>query len=216
MDMHDMTENSVEATVPRERSRKHRRVVFVTITIINGVLLIILGFALLTPAVNQSQVTVPTNSTLGDVHSSLVGKSAPDFALPTLTDSKVIVHLTDFKGKVVVLNFWQSFCDPCNAEAPFMQKTWRQIGQKEIVFVGINVPDTPPAARAFLHKYSISYPNLEDTLDGSVSSRYGIDGFPETYFIDKNGVVVAKWIAPLNSQGLQLELAKLHVQKPLM
>src|SRR5690242_21870025 len=91
MDMHDMTENSVEATVPRERSRKHRRVVFVTITIINGVLLVILGFALLTPAVNQSQVTVPTNSTLGDVHSSLAGKSAPDFALPTLTDSKVIV-----------------------------------------------------------------------------------------------------------------------------
>jgi hypothetical protein len=66
-----------------------------------------------------------------------------------------------------------------------------------------------------LQKYDITYPNLEDTLDGSISSRYSIDGFPETYFIDQNGIVVAKWIAPLNAQGLQLELAKLHMQLPL-
>lgn len=210
-----MTENSVEAAIPKEHSRRHHIVVFVTVTVINGILLTILGYALLTPAANQSQTTPSKNSTLGDVHSPLSGKAAPDFALPMLTDSNAIVHLTDFKGKIVVLNFWQSFCDPCNTEAPFLQKTWMQIHQKGIVFVGINVPDTPASARTFLQKYDITYPNLEDTLDGSISSRYSIDGFPETYFIDQNGIVVAKWIAPLDAQGLQLELAKLHMQLPL-
>ncbi|WP_220206061.1 TlpA family protein disulfide reductase [Reticulibacter mediterranei] len=184
-----MTENSVEAAIPKKHSRKRRTVVFVTVTIMNGVLLTILGFALLTPAANQSQTTTSKNSFLGDVHSPLSGKPAPDFALSMLTKSNVIVHLTDFKGEVVVLNFWQSFCDPCNTEAPFLQKTWTQIHEQKIVFIGIDVPDTPAAARTFLQKYAITYPNLEDTLDGSISSRYSIDGFPETYFIDQNGIV---------------------------
>src|SRR5690349_16707295 len=106
--MHDMTENSVEAAISKEHSRRHHVVVFVTVTVINGILLTILGFALLTPAANQSQATASKNSTLGDVHSPLLGKPASNFALPMLTNSSVIVHLTDFKGKIVVLNFWQS------------------------------------------------------------------------------------------------------------
>jgi thiol-disulfide isomerase/thioredoxin len=88
------------------------------------------------------------------VSSSLIGKPAPAFVLPVLSKSNTIVHLADFKGKVVVLNFWQSSCDPCGAEAPFMQKTWTQLQSKGIVFIGVDMLDTSNGAYIWL---SISF-----------------------------------------------------------
>ncbi len=62
---------------------------------------------------------------------------------------------------------------------------------------------------AFLQKYHISYLNVEDTMDGSTIISYGVTGFPETFFINRQGIVVAKWISALNAQGLKMETAKI-------
>lgn len=205
-------EESARLAVSAKRSRKRRTIIFFLAIIINSGLLLTFWFTLLTPATKQSG---PNSSRaaamIGDVSSPLLGKPAPNFALPTLNSGSAIVHLTDFKGKVVMLNFWQSSCDPCNTEAPFMQKAWMQIQSKDVVLIGIDVPDTADAAHAFLRKYGTTYLNVEDTLNSTTALNYAVNGLPETYFIDQHGVVVAKWIAPLNAQGLQLELAKLHV-----
>jgi cytochrome c biogenesis protein CcmG/thiol:disulfide interchange protein DsbE len=78
--------------------------------------------------------------------------------------------------------------------------------------VGVDVADTADGAHAFIKKYGITYTNVKDTLTTTASVSYGIGGYPETFFINAQGKVVARWIEPLNAQGLRLELAKLHIQ----
>lgn len=93
-----------------------------------------------------------------------------------------------------------------------MQKTWAQVQAKGVVFVGVDVADTADGAHAFLKKFGITYLNVQDTLTTSTGISYGITGYPETFFIDPQGTVVARWIKPLDAHGMQLELAKLHIQ----
>jgi cytochrome c biogenesis protein CcmG/thiol:disulfide interchange protein DsbE len=212
METRGVTEDSTQSVGPAKHSSRRRMTIFIAATIINGGLLAALIFALLTPAAKQSSSPSNAPAASGDVNSSLIGKPAPAFTLPSLNKSNTLVHLTDFKGKVVVLNFWQSSCDPCATEAPFMQKTWTQLQSQGIVFIGVDMLDTSDGAHAFLRKYGITYLTVEDTVADATGSNYGINGLPETYFIDKNGIVVARWISPLNAQGLQFELAKLHLK----
>jgi cytochrome c biogenesis protein CcmG, thiol:disulfide interchange protein DsbE len=209
METHGRAEENVDAIATTQRSRKRQIIIF----IINGGLLVALGSALLTPIANQSGTHFDSITQLGNINSPLIGKPAPDFTLLALNENNTTaVHLANFKGKTVVLNFWQSSCDPCNTEAPFMQKTWTQVQSKGVVFIGIDVQDTTNAAHDFLHKYGITYLNVATTLNDATISNYDITGFPETYFIDKTGIVASKWIGPLNTQGMQSELTKLAIK----
>jgi cytochrome c biogenesis protein CcmG/thiol:disulfide interchange protein DsbE len=201
-----------EPTVLKPRSRKRSITIFIVVSILNAALLILLWTQLLTPAQNASLVqSSASDSGLGDVSSPLIGKPAPDFTLAKLSESGNL-RLSDFKGKPVILNFWASWCDPCNAEASFLQKTWATRLQKQgAVLIGIDGQEKASAAQAFLQKYKIGYPNVQDTLDGSIGIRYGVAGFPTTIFIDRNGTVVAKSIAALDEKALEQELKKLHL-----
>jgi cytochrome c biogenesis protein CcmG/thiol:disulfide interchange protein DsbE len=205
-------ETQEEPTVLKSRSRKRSITIFIVVSIVNAALLILLWTQLLTPAQNASSMQNNTSDTgLGDVSSPLIGKSAPDFTLTKLSETGKL-RLSDFKGKPVILNFWASWCDPCNAEAPFLQKTWQtRLQQQGAVLIGIDGQEQASAAQAFLQKYKISYVNVQDTLDGSIGIRYGVAGFPTTIFIDANGTVVAKSIAELDEKTLDLELKKLHL-----
>jgi thiol-disulfide isomerase/thioredoxin len=104
--------------------------------------------------------------------------------------------------------FWASWCSPCNDEAAFLQKSWPGLKAQGIVFIGVDGQEKTSDALKFLQKYAISYPNVQDTLTSEVASDYGVTGFPETLFIDRAGIVVAKWDSPLDAHGLQLEMAK--------
>jgi cytochrome c biogenesis protein CcmG/thiol:disulfide interchange protein DsbE len=191
-------------------THKRRIIFFVLAIIVNGGLLAVLATALFTPATNQSSTKIVSETQLGAINSPLIGKPAPDFALPALNgNSATIIQLKNLKGKAVVLNFWQSSCDPCNTEAPIIQKTWTQVQSKGVVIIGVDVQDTSIAAHTFLHKYGITYLNVTDTLSDATINNYDITGFPETYFINKAGLVTSKWIGPLNTQGIQSELSKL-------
>jgi len=205
-------ESLAEPTVLKPRSRKRSITIFIVVSILNAALLILLWTQLLTPAQNASSVqSSASDSGLGDVSSPLIGKPAPDFTLAKLSEGGNL-RLSDFKGKPVILNFWASWCDPCNAEAPFLQKTWATRLQKQgAVLIGIDGQEKASAAQAFLQKYKIGYPNVQDTLDGSIGIRYGVAGFPTTIFIDPNGTVVAKSIAALDEKTLEQELKKLHL-----
>jgi cytochrome c biogenesis protein CcmG/thiol:disulfide interchange protein DsbE len=205
-------ESLEEPTVLKSRSRKRSITIFIVVSVLNAALLILLWTQLLTPAQHASSMQNNTiDSGLGDVSSPLIGKPAPDFTLAKLSESGN-VRLSDFKGKPVILNFWASWCDPCNAEAPFLQKTWQtRLQNQGAVLIGIDGQEKASAAQAFLQKYKISYVNVQDTLDGSVGIRYGVAGFPTTIFIDRNGTVVAKSIAQLDEKTLNQELKKLHL-----
>jgi cytochrome c biogenesis protein CcmG/thiol:disulfide interchange protein DsbE len=118
---------------------------------------------------------------------------APKLDLPRL-DASGRLSLASLRGKVVVVNFWESYCIPCKQEARRVAATARAWRDKGVVFVGVNAFDTKSAARAYLHRYGIDYPNIRDGV-GDTFGRWGVTGVPETFFIDRRGRVVPPHIA---------------------
>lgn len=205
----DALEPMEEPEVLAKHSRKRSITVFVVVTLINVALLVLLWTQLMTPRSDLPQTSSDASS-LGNVSSPLIGKSAPDFTLSTLNGDVGKVHLAALRGKPVILNFWLSSCQPCQAEAPFMQKAAARLQAQGVTLIGVDGQETSSDGLQFLQKYGITYTNISDTADGGTGVLYGITGNPETFFINKDGVVVARWIGALNDQGLQLELAKMH------
>lgn len=119
---------------------------------------------------------------------------APDFTLQTFDGKSV--KLSDLRGKVVVVNFWASWCVPCRDEAPFLQKTWQEYQNKDVVFMGIDWVDPEPDARAYIKQYGITYLNGPD-LGSSISPLFRIKGVPETYFIGKDGKLYGNSLGPI-------------------
>ena len=140
-----------------------------------------------------------------------IGKMVPDFSLTTFEGSQI--HLNDLSGKVVVINFWASWCKPCEQEAADLEAAWRYYQPRgDVVFLGIAWTDTESASKAYLAKFDITYPNGPD-VQTLISQAYHITGVPETYFIGKDGKVLTgkdangraygNWIGPINKAGLE-------------
>ena len=131
------------------------------------------------------------------------GNKIPDFSLPLFSDyeysGKSNIKLSDLKGKVVVLNFWASWCKPCEQEAAELQQAWKSYEPTgKVVFLGADYVDTEPEARIYMQKYGITFPNGPD-MGTRVSQLFRITGVPETYIIDKNGVLRFAQIGPFSS-----------------
>ncbi|MBI4537423.1 MAG: TlpA family protein disulfide reductase [candidate division NC10 bacterium] len=139
------------------------------------------------------------------IPSTMVGKPARDFSL-TLFDGRT-VRLSDFRGKVVFLNFWASWCPPCREEAPLLEAAWRRYQTQGVVFLGVDIQDREEDARRFVQAFGITYPNGRDDR-GRIAIDYGVYGIPETYFIDPSGRITAKYIGALNMTILAARLAE--------
>ena len=131
------------------------------------------------------------------------GDKIPDFSLPLFSDyeyaGKSEVKLSDFQGKVVVLNFWASWCKPCEQEAAELEEAWKLYEDGgEVVFLGADYVDTEPEARAYLKKFGITFSNGPD-MGTKISQMFRISGVPETYFIDQDGVLYYVKIGPFTS-----------------
>lgn len=176
------------------KKRRRRIVIFCVVSLLNVGLLALLLTQLLTPA--SKPVSDP-----------LIGKSAPNFSLAMLPDSKSTLSLSNFKGKPIMLNFWASWCDPCKQEAPLLESTWKQMQAqgKDVVFLGIDFQDSNNDAINFLRLYGITYQNAVDA-SGSVASEYGVTGLPHTIFINRHGTVTAKVAGQLTAQVLASNL----------
>jgi cytochrome c biogenesis protein CcmG/thiol:disulfide interchange protein DsbE len=139
---------------------------------------------------------------------------APLFDFPRI-DRGGKLSLASLRGKVVVLNFWQSSCDTCKAEAPALERTWKQLRSRGVVVVGVDVQDIKSDARRFARKYGITYPLVHDIV-GKTMDSYGLTGYPETYFVNRRGQLVPVHVIgpmdhePFSSEferGLRLALA---------
>src|SRR3970040_1941280 len=139
------------------------------------------------------------------IPSILTGKPAPDFSL-TLFDGRT-VRLSDFRGKVVFLNFWASWCPPCRAEARMLEAAWQKHREQGVVFVGVNIQDEEEPARAFLQEFGITYPNGRDA-GARIAIECGVWGLPETFFIDREGRITYKHVGALGWQTIATKLGE--------
>lgn len=123
---------------------------------------------------------------------------APAFELPRL-DTDGTLSLALLRGKVVVLNFWASWCIPCKEEAPALEATWRRYKDKDVVVLGVNVQDLIPEATRFLKATKTTYPSVRDK-DNHIYRAYGLTGVPESFFVDRSGRIVRKFPGAVNDQ----------------
>jgi len=116
------------------------------------------------------------------------GFLAPDFTLDLLDGGQVT--LSDLRGQVVMVNLWASWCPPCRAEMPAIEKVYRSYKDLGLVVLGVNTTfqDSESGASAFVNQYGLTFPIPLDR-DGSVSSRYALRALPTTFFIDREGVI---------------------------
>ena len=119
-----------------------------------------------------------------------IGTPAPDF---TIQDADHKVALRDLQGKVVVLNFWATWCGPCVEEMPSLVQLQRRFADKGVVVVGVSIDVDGDAYHKFLKDYKIEFVTVRDP-DQKTSSVYGSFKWPETYIIDRNGIVRRKFI----------------------
>ena len=124
-----------------------------------------------------------------------VGKVAPDFKLPDLNEKDI--RLSDFRGKVVFLNFWATWCKPCREEMPSMEILYKNFEKDGLVILAISIDrvttkkDIPPFVKAL----NLTFPILIDSW-GQTDKRYKLMGVPETYIIDQQGILREKVIGP--------------------
>jgi cytochrome c biogenesis protein CcmG/thiol:disulfide interchange protein DsbE len=118
-----------------------------------------------------------------------IGDAPGNFALTTFSNEKI--HTGDLQGKIVLVNFWASWCVTCDEEAVLLEKAWQELQKAapgETLFLGVAYMDTEPAARSFLQEYGVTYPNGPD-LRGEISDLYQVQGVPETFVLDQDGVL---------------------------
>ncbi len=123
--------------------------------------------------------------------------ATPQFTLPRITgiagSGPGSVSLASLRGKVVVLNFWASWCTPCKLESPRLQEAYTRYAKQGVVVLGVDAQDFTGDARRFANRYKLTYPIVHDG-SGKTLTPYGVTGFPETFFIDRNGMLVGKRI----------------------
>jgi len=127
----------------------------------------------------------------------VIGEKTPDFEI--ISFSGKTYKLSELKGKVVLVNVWASWCVTCDDESYMLQTVWNEMSTTEdIAFIGVDYVDTEKPALDFIEKHGITYPNGPD-VSSRISKLFRITGVPESFLIDKNGILKAIQIGPFSS-----------------
>jgi cytochrome c biogenesis protein CcmG/thiol:disulfide interchange protein DsbE len=131
---------------------------------------------------------------------------AREFSL-VLLDGRTVT-LAGLRGKVVLVDFWASWCPPCQEEAATLAEVYREYAGQPVEFVGVDIWDRREDALAFVERYGVTYPSGVDQR-GAIAIDYGVKGIPEKFFIDRDGVVRRKFVGPMTAENLRAVLAQL-------
>lgn len=118
---------------------------------------------------------------------------APDFSVVTLDGESL--NLQQFRGSIVLVNFWATWCPPCREELPSLERLYRKLRPQGLSLVAISVDERPEPVRALLRTYEVSFPVALDR-DARIPSLYGVTGYPETFVVDSTGTVIRHFIGP--------------------
>lgn len=116
--------------------------------------------------------------------------------------------VSDFRGKVVVLNVWASWCAPCTKELPLLERTQKRIAPRGGTILGLNTRDVSTEALGFVRRFGLTFPSLRDR-DAEIARAYGTLKYPETFVLDRRGRVAAKRIGPVDQAWLDATLPPL-------
>ncbi len=130
---------------------------------------------------------------------------APDFSAARI-DGEGELALSSLRGKVVLLNFWASWCIPCKDEAPVLERTWQDNRDEGLVVLGVDWHDFRTDARRFMRRFGLTFPVVDDG-SGAIGDQYGVRGVPETFVVDRRGRVVEAIIGTINTDE---DLARLR------
>jgi cytochrome c biogenesis protein CcmG/thiol:disulfide interchange protein DsbE len=144
-----------------------------------------------------------------EVPSPLIGKAAPPFSLPVLQEPAKTVSNTDLKGQVWMLNVWASWCVSCREEHPVLVELSKQ---KIVPIIGLNYKDQSDDARAWLKQFGNPYVMSLVDAKGNIGIDYGVYGVPETYVIDRDGVIRYKKIGPVTPDTVREKILPLVKQ----
>lgn len=147
-----------------------------------------------------------------------VGVEAPEFSAVTVDSVPRVKSLADYKGQVVMINIWATWCLPCRVEMPSIEQLYKDYGPKglNIIAVSVDDPHTEPQIRDFVKQYALTFQILHDTTgqDGVISQAYQTTGYPETIIIGRDGLIRKKligasnWNSPLNRALVERLLAE--------
>lgn len=145
-----------------------------------------------------------------DIRTGTVGKPAAQFTAEKL-DGSGTLSLADHAGKVVVLNFFASWCPPCKAENPALIRVWERYRTSDVVFIGIVFNEPTDKALAYVKANGVTWPTVQDD-DGRIAFSYGVHGPPETYFIGTDGIIAGRHTGEITEQALVNGIDKLRAQ----
>ena len=190
-----MTEDTSSA-VARQRS-----IIIIGIGVPILLLVALLTWGAITTGGEQGRPGV--NNVLGDA--PITTDRFPEFQVTT-TNGETL-HLSDLRGKYVMIDFWSSWCPPCRAEAPVLVEAYEKWSERGVEFVGISIWDNERAVVPFMESRGITYPVAID--DGTLTVEFGVQGIPEKFLLDRNGEIVRKVIGPNTQRSLDDILADL-------
>jgi cytochrome c biogenesis protein CcmG/thiol:disulfide interchange protein DsbE len=165
-------------------------------------LLSLLGWAVVRSGGNPGSLGV--NSVFGRV--DVPAEPASDFTLELLDGGTL--NLSDLRGKVVLVDFWASWCPPCRQEAQTLTQVYQEYADQPVEFVGVDIWDRQEDALAYINEYNVPYPNGIDER-GTILIDYGVTGIPEKFIIDQNGVLRQQLVGPTSADTLRETLDEL-------
>jgi cytochrome c biogenesis protein CcmG/thiol:disulfide interchange protein DsbE len=157
---------------------------------------IVIAAAALVGLLTYGVVSKGTDTTIDQA--LLDGKTvqAPAAALPLLGRGGS-ASLADYRGKVVVMNFWASWCPPCVKELPLLEQTQRSLQSRGATVLGVNIQDASEDALGYVHRFDLTYPSLRD-VDRKFARRFGTNQYPETFVVDRDGRITALRRGPVD------------------
>ncbi len=197
-----MNEISPAASTEGRSSTRKRNLIIAASIVPVVAFFALLGWALVQSGGNPGGFGV--NRSFGEVAVEM--QPAPKFIKSDLNGS--MVSLSELRGKVVMLDFWSSWCPPCRQEAPALARVYREYEVRNVEFVGVAIWDDPGDVARYAKEFDLPYPNVLDEK-GQIAINYGVAGIPEKFFIDAGGTLIRKFVGPMRPDDLRATLDQL-------
>ena len=166
-----------------------------------GIVVVLIGVGALIGLLVYGVKATGRGQTLDDAIAQGRRPVAPAVSLPRL-EGGARAALADYRGTVVVLNYWASWCTPCRQESPLLERWQRRLAKRGGTVLGVDSLDVTADARAFVREFGLTYPMLRDR-DGETQRRFGVSGYPETLIVDRDGRIAALQRGPVDDAFLR-------------